>query len=309
MTVETGPTAARATEPGLRDSFRSMGTDVTVALPEGRQDVAVLAREVIRAWDRRFSRFDAASELSRLNATAGTADGFVASDDLFAATAMALDAAAATDGVFDPLLGARLGALGYDRTFSRLVERGARVSVEPWLPGRWREVITDASASRIWLPAGTALDLGGIAKGMAVDAAIEAVVRAGADWATVNAGGDLAVYGIPPGADSWPIAVDGLGERVLAIRDGALATSTVLERRWLAADGTWRHHLIDPRTGLPADSDVLLASVSAATCTQAEVAAKVALILGRSAGMAFLDEHGLSGLLVGQDGSEWWVRA
>lgn len=286
-----------------------MGTEVTVVVPEGQQDAGSLAREVIGGWHARFTRFDAGSELSRLNATAGHAEGFVASDVLFEATQQALDAAVATDGLFDPLLGARLVALGYDRTFARLAEGAAATDVVPWLPGRWRDVIADAGTCRIRLPAGTALDLGGIAKGMAVDAALEAVVRAGVAWAAIEAGGDLAVHGLPPGASAWPIAVEGLGERMLTIRDGAVATSTVLERRWRTADGGWRHHLIDPRTGLPSSSDLALVSVSAATCAQAEVAAKVALLLGADDGAAFLQRHGLTGVLVQADGAEQWVLA
>ncbi len=314
MTAPTATPLAEPAAPGIADTFAAMGTRVTVLLPAEHRAAASIARAVMAAWDARFSRFDPGSELSRMNATAGHPAGFVAGEELFLATTVALDAAAATDGIFDPLLGARLVALGYDRTFARLADEpspgGAeRGDAAPWVAGRWREIVIDPATRRTWLPAGTALDLGGIAKGMAVDAALAAVIATGVAWAAVDAGGDLAVHGLPPGASEWPIAVDGMGERVLAIRDGAIATSSVLERRWRTADGAWRHHLIDPRTGLPAASDVALASVSAATCTQAEVAAKVALLLGRTDGAAFLEGHAMSGVLVGTDGSEWWVRA
>jgi thiamine biosynthesis lipoprotein len=310
VTAEAAALAAPAPHAGLRDRFSSMGTEVTVLLPTGRDDAAAVARDVIAAWEGRFSRFHSDSELSALNAAAGRGDGFVASAALFEAASTALQAAAATDGLFDPLLGARLVALGYDRTFAQLVDGRPASGLGPWQSGRWQEVITDPATRRIWLPAGTALDLGGIAKGMAVDAALHAVVHiTGVAWAAVNAGGDLAVHGLPPGVSAWPIAVEGLGERVLTIRDGAVATSTVLERRWRSADGGWRHHLIDPRTGHPSDSDVSLASVAAATCAQAEVAAKVALLLGVHDGTAFLQRHGLTGVLVETDGTERWVLA
>jgi len=148
------------------------------------------------------------------------------------------------------------------------------------------------------------LDLGGIAKGMAVDAAIDTLRAAGVRTAAVNAGGDLAVIGPPPDRESWPIAIDGAGERSVLLRQGALATSSVLRRRWRVG-GKERHHLLDPRTGMPAAGRIASASVAAATCRAAEVAAKVALLLGPREAALFLARHRLSGLLVLHDASTW----
>ena len=136
---------------------------------------------------------------------------------------------------------------------------------------------------------------------MAVDAAVAELVRMGIPYGAVNAGGDLALHGIPPSGDGWSILVEGQGERVVTLDRGALATSTVLERRW-SVDGQARHHLLDPRTGLPAEGDIVLASVAAPTCAEAEVAAKVALLSGSVDGEAYLRRVGLPGLLVRVDG-------
>jgi thiamine biosynthesis lipoprotein len=138
---------------------------------------------------------------------------------------------------------------------------------------------------------------------MAVDAAVEALHVAGVTPAAVNAGGDLAVIGTPHGQAEWRIAVETRdGGHVVALAHGALATSSTERRRWTRG-GREIHHLIDPRTGEPASTGIASVTVSAHTCVQAEVAAKTAVLLGPADGGAFIRRMGLSGLIVGSDGS------
>ncbi len=275
-------------------------------MPADRPEAAELVVNLFAEWDERFSRFKPESELSRVNAAAGVS--VAVSEPMFAMLAAAIDAARATDGLFDPLLGHRMVALGYDRTYAQLPERRAGVPVDAWQPGAWRAIVLDPMRSTVIIPAGTGLDFGGIAKGMAVDAALRLLVDAGLPFASVNAGGDMAVHGTPTGMRSWPIAIElGPGrDRVVTLPSGALATSSVLRRRW-RTNGTERHHLLDPRTGLPSASGVMQASVAAATCRQAEVAAKAALVSGLAAGTDFCERHGLAALLLTDDGDEWRV--
>ncbi len=282
--------------------FRSMGTRVVVMAPAERRDIAELVRGVFEAWDARFTRFSEASELAQLNAAAGRLHP--AGPELREVLHAAVDAAHATGGTFDPLLGARLVALGYDRTFEDLPADGTAIELAAWHPGAWREIEIDDLRGFVRIPAATAVDLGGIAKGMAVDAAIAALGNAGVPYAAVNAGGDLAVLGTPPGANGWPVILDEADERAVTVHRGGLATSTVLARRWTSG-GAARHHLIDARTGLPSTSEVITASVAAPTCREAEVAAKVALLRGAVEGAAFLTGNDLSGLLVTADGETW----
>jgi thiamine biosynthesis lipoprotein len=290
-----------------RVRFRAMGTTVEVLLPEGRDGSASIVVAVFDAWERRCSRFDAMSELSRLNAAAGVP--VVVSQGLYDTIAVALGAARATDGVFDPTVLRRLESLGYDRTFDEIGHDPVRpdaagetaASDLPW-SGAWRRVLLDRATRTVELPAGVGLDLGGIAKGMTVDAAVKALSLAGIDHAAVNAGGDLAVLGTPPGADAWWIGVETYdGGAVVALQQGALATSSTANRRWTRG-GRTLNHLIDPRTGAPAASGVTSVSVSAHTCAQAEVAAKTTLMLGIVEGAAFLDRAGLSALVVDDAG-------
>ncbi len=280
-----------------RHAFRSMGTSVSLIADPGspaqaferaaRTVEAVFARE-----DLRFSRFRGDSELTRVNAGAGR---WTRVSPAFARLlAYSLEAAARSDGLFDPTVLPSLIAAGYDRDFDELIA-GARDALHPSEPcGRWSEVELDGDLVR--LPAGVGLDFGGIAKGWAVDLAARAAVDDGLRWAIVNAGGDLRIAGAPP-RDGFEIAIDdpeapGHELSRLRVARGALATSSVTARAW----GPGLHHLIDPRTGLPADTGILQATVWARTCAEAEILAKRALLSGSS----ILDR--VSSVLVTGDG-------
>jgi thiamine biosynthesis lipoprotein len=248
-----------------------------------------------------LSRFLPESELSRLNQQAGTSTAV--SDLLYQVLATALTAAQATWGVYDPTLLDQLEQLGYDRSFDDL----PAVRFDPIFPGEpgggWRGIRVDPIRRRVTVPAGIKLDFGGIAKGMAVDAALEDLRLSGVSPALVNAGGDLAVLGLPPAAEHWQLAVPGRTQFwTIPLRQGAVATSGIAHRHWRQGQ-TFRHHLLDPRSGLPAQSDLWSVTVVADRCEQAEVAAKVAFILGSQKGGDFLRKHRIAGLLVREDGT------
>ena len=279
-----------------------MGTTISLLLPTSQAARGVqIVGSLFREWEQTLSRFLPESELSQLNAHAGTA--MAVSALLYTVLATALSAAQATQGVYDPALLEQLVQLGYDRTFDDL----PAVSFDPIIPGEpgggWRGIRVNPIYRHVTLPTGIKLDFGGIAKGMAVDAALEQLRLSGISPALVNAGGDLAVLGLPPAAEQWPIAVPGR-ERcwTIPLHSGAVATSGIAHRHWWQGQ-TLRHHLLDPRTGLPAQSDLWSVTVVADRCEQAEVAAKVAFILGSRQGADFLRRHRIAGLLVREDGT------
>lgn len=280
-----------------------MGTDVTVlAAPDAFETALDATRSLFAAWDGSLSRFTPRSELSRVNQAAGRT--VPASQLLLDVVGAALEAADATDGLFDPTLLTRLRALGYDRDFAALPVRREATELEAFHGGAWRRIELDRRAGTIRLPAGAELDLGGIAKGMAVDAAVASLRELGLAIGAVNAGGDLAVFGDATGS-GWPVSIDGI-DRTVWLTHGALATSSVERRRWRIGDEE-RHHLLDPRTGFPTDSGVLSATVAATTCRAAEVAAKTAVILGPTFGAQFLAEQRLTGLLMVPGGDAWRI--
>ncbi len=281
-----------------------MGTTVTVLLPQARGAEATRVEQLFATWQAICTRFDPLSELSRLNAARG--EPIVVSELLFHVLSTAIQAASATDGLFDPTLLRSLEAIGYDRDFEVLAAGApARLAPTSAVPatGGWRAIRLDAERRTAQLPAGVGMDLGGLAKGMAVDAAIADLAARGVEVTAVDAGGDLSVLGRPPGAEAWPISIEAPGHpRTISLRSGALATSSIARRRW--RQGTLeRHHLIDPRTGLPSTAGLYSASIAAPSCAQAEAAAKAAFLLGLVDGSRFLAERGLAGLLLTVDGT------
>lgn len=290
-----------------------MNTDVGVWLWSTRPDAkAVLgtAPAFVEAVEQELSRFRPDSGLSRLNAAAGKGPQAV-SETLLAVCKLALQMAQATDGLFDPTVLPALAAAGYDVSFERISAQGTGVGPAARPAGRtrtaprWREIATGTNT--ITLPAGAALDLGGLAKGWTVDRLAERLKALGP--VMVDAGGDIHAYGQVQGK-AWPVAVahpfGGKGElAVVDLDDEAIVTSSIGKRRW-QRDGRWLHHIIDPRTQESADTDLHTVTVLGPSAVTSEVSAKVAIMLGSDAGERFLASRGLSALLVMQDGS---VRA
>jgi thiamine biosynthesis lipoprotein len=256
-----------------------MGTEVELFGDPAGFDLVELEFERLEAL---LSRFRPESELSRLN-RAGRIDG---SPDLLRVVGLALEWRQRTNGLFDPTIHDALVAAGYDRSFELLSgpddgDGGVHLHhthVRAAGGGGCR--VADGGVA---LEPGVRLDLGGIGKGYAVDRAAELLGRFGP--ALVNAGGDMACRG-----GFWPVGVEiPDGSLTVGLERGALATSGSDRRRWAGG-----HHLIDPRTGRPADSPYLRVTVAAPTAVEAEVRAK-AIFLGA-------DPAGADAVLVGRDG-------
>jgi len=261
------------------------------------------AEAFFREIEAELSRFRPDSGLSRLNAAAGDGPQAV-SGTLRTVLGLALAAARDSGGIFDPTVLNLLRSAGYDRSFEILADGGS-TGMNASVAFGWQQVELDTAHSTVELPAGVGIDLGGIAKGWAVDRAAEMLGAWSA--ALVDAGGDIRASAAP-GGEPWPIAIEDpfdstrdLG--VIRLAEGAVATSSVGRRRW-QRDGQPMHHLIDPRTGEPSCSDLHTVTAVAPTTVEAELAAKIALILGSREGQAHLEARGLSGLLVGHDGGQ-----
>jgi thiamine biosynthesis lipoprotein len=307
--------------------FRAMGSPmraaVETAAPNGQAGLAAVPGWFAE-WEAQLSRFRPDSELSLLNAAAGRP--VTVGPVLWAVVQAALAAAEWTNGLVTPTVLAAVERAGYDRSFEALpVDAG---STEPAPLGRglrraatdlrnrwraagvagtpnWRAIRTDEASHCVTLPPGIRLDAGGIAKGWAADEAVRRLAEYGP--ALVDAGGDIAVSGPRTGGERWPVAVacPFAPDRHLArmwLAGGGVATSGRDVHRW-RRDGQWRHHIIDPRTGQPAVTDVQTATVVADSARGAEAAAKTALILGRRRGLAWIEAHPpLAALLVTDDG-------
>jgi thiamine biosynthesis lipoprotein len=244
--------------------FHAMGTEVELMVHGRAGERWEAVEKEFELLEQSMSRFRPDSELSRLNR-----DGrIVGSRPLVEVVRAAVDARERTGGLFDPTVHDALVLAGYDRTFEEVADVALHVRDDVGCAGE-----VDVDGRRIVLGDGVRLDLGGIAKGYAVDRAAELLAHAGPSL--VNAGGDVAVRG-----GSWPVGVETAdGTITLLLERGALATSGSDRRRWTTERGS-AHHLIDPRTGRSANTGVLRATVFADSALEAEVLAKVAFLGG-----------------------------
>lgn len=269
-----------------RTEWRAVGTTCAAAVTaEQHEEIEArwalgAAQEEVAACERELSRFDAASDLSRLNAAGGrwTPVG----RRLLETLSLALDAREDTGGRFDPTVLPALAAAGYDRSFELLEEREAR-QPDDWRAGTSIEL--DTRSGRARLEPGSSVDLGGIGKGYAAGRALGAMLAVSPTLAggLVDLGGDIAVSGESPEGGPWLIAVADprrVGETlaVLALESGGVATSGRDARRF--GPGRSLHHLIDPETGESALSGPLTVTVVAPDPVAAEVHATTLAIAG-----------------------------
>ena len=281
----------------LRREFRAMGTDVELLLDpavdpaEAEEALDEAEREIARI-EKLASRFDRESELSRLNA-AGTME---VSTDLMRLITLALQMREATGGRFDPTVHAAMVAAGYDRTLDDIPADGPAAGVAQ--PGGGL-VQADPQSGVVTLGMGVALDLGGITKGWAADRAADLLGMAGS--CLVSMGGDISVRGSLDG-EPWPIEVQhGDGPAVIGLTRGGMATSGTDRRRW-RRDGKQMHHVIDPATGRPSDTDLVRVTTVAEDAAHAEAWATALLVSGSGAAADEADRMGMPAVLVAADG-------
>jgi thiamine biosynthesis lipoprotein len=288
--------------------FRAMGCQMLAVLDAAEPPMArrqACLDEVpgwFEAWEQALSRFRANSELNYLNGCTGR--WARVSPILWEVIQYALKAAQWSDGLVSPTLLNAMEAIGYDRSFEMIKAIDER-SITSQPDGLWGAIKRRSATRSIQLPHNARLDLGGVAKGWAADRAARQLSAHGP--ALIDAGGDIALSGARADGSSWPIGVsDPLQpDRQLAllmITAGGVATSGCDYRRW-QRDGRTVHHIIDPRTGLPAETDVLSATVIAPSAYRAEVAAKIVLISGSEAGLHWIESQPeFAALIVLDDG-------
>lgn len=287
---------------------------------DAAQVVLQQAQKKFAVAEYRFTRFYQSSELSRLNAQ--TEQWVSVSKDLWDIVVSALKLARETDGLFDPTLLNAIQAAGYTNSFEQLnssakssesscgrtilqndclsdlasSESIERIQDEALLGGnnkmtlrgKWQDIQLDTSRQSIWLPQNVGLDLGGIGKGWTAQKVVKFLNQFGP--CLVDAGGDITAGDGPAGWPGWSVGIamptsniDAEDETFarLWLCNGALATSGIDYRRW-QHQGKVAHHLIDPRSGQSAETDLTTISVLATDSCTAEAWATAALIAGSS---------------------------
>ena len=289
-------------------SWRALGTLVHLVVtdPRGLAEAQRLLAADLAEVDAACSRFRADSEIRALRNARGRP--VRVSPLLAEAIAVALRAARLTDGDVDPTVGAAMSAVGYDRDFDRIPRIGPPLAVTTRTVPGWREVHLEGRS--LTLPAGVELDLGATAKAWAADRSAAGISSRLGCGVLVSLGGDIAVSGPQAPEGGWRVRVqDVTGSpddppvgpyALIAIRAGGLATSSTAARRWQRG-GDVLHHILDPRTGRPADPVWRTVSVAADSCADANAASTAAIIRGRDA-LGWLARLGLPSRLVDATG-------
>lgn len=297
------PVAGPAARDLVHEDFAVWGVDarVVVSDPAALTEARGIADAELAAVTAVASRFEPGSELSRINADDRPAEGVELSPLLAEFVAVALAAAADTEGDVDPTLGGDLDRLGYDRDFATLPVDGVTLSVTRSRRPGWQRVSLDGRV--LTLADDLRLDLGATAKAHAADRIARRIAEeTGADT-LVSLGGDIATAGA--GDRLWEVLVQDLPAdpaQQIAIPNGAgVATSSTQKRRW-RSDGQARHHILDPRFGLPADDVWRSVTVAATTCVRANALSTASIVRGLKA-PAWLRGLGADARLVARDSS------
>jgi thiamine biosynthesis lipoprotein len=282
-------------------SVSLMGTVVTIkvvvreAVVRGGDCRETVARAI--AWFREVeascNRFDPGSEIADLWQRVGKA--VPVSATLFHATEVALAVAAASDGAFDPTVGAEMTRRGFNRSYLTGEAHGAPPNADPGVS--FRDVLVDPQRRTITLRRPLVLDLGAVAKGLAIDLAARELAPC-EDYA-IDAGGDLYLSGRNEDGQPWRVGIrhPRESERILAtlrVSGRAVCTSGDYERPAPAGDG---HHIVDPRTGA-SGGPVASVTVIAPSAVLADALGTAAFVLGVRDGLALLERHGVDGLIV-----------
>ncbi|MCK4594128.1 FAD:protein FMN transferase [bacterium] len=286
---------------GERESFFAMDTMVELVSvgADGWTEQAALkrAREAIEDVERWADSRNPEAEVFQLNQRAGEGPVTV-SAALARILETSIEVAEDSNGAFDPTVLPLILAYGFGGENQGVPDAEELQAVLSYVD--YRQV--KLGENSVEIPSGFALDLGGVAKGYAADEALRAMWDAGAEAGLVNIGGDIAVFGERPGGGPWRVGVQhprAPGElfAVLTLENEAVATSGDYERYFIEDDVRY-HHLLDPKTGLPA-RELVSVTVVAPSCVLADAYATAVFILGHNEGFKHLEANdSLEGMLI-----------
>ena len=277
-------------------TFRALGSNCRIVSDIEPTVMAAIHR--LEDLEGRWSRFQTTSEVSLVNAYAGSwVEVSAVTTTLFARAA---EAHRRTNGLVNPLMLNELISHGYDRSNELLQRTTARQQTPVATAMRTAAGEIEIEGAAIRIPADTGFDPGGLGKGLIADLLMDDLLDAGATWAMVSLGGDIRFGGRALAAKPVGVQVDdprneGAIWGTTWVGSGGLATSSTMTRRW-EHDGAVHHHLLDPATGQPAESSRIAATVSAESAWWADVVAK-SLIIDPSIGADQLAEWNATALV------------
>lgn len=290
---------------------RAMGTRWRAVIDDSQVDSAKMSQlvsDAIEATESPMSTYRAASELTRFNATASLAPFSVSSRTVEVLLA-GRRISARTAGAFDFTVGPLVDLWGFGPKQSNPTVGEAQVS-EALAGVGWQGMTLDVAANTVTRsnPA-TRVDLSGIAKGYAVDSAVNVLHNAGVRGGVIELGGEVRCFGQRVDGRAWRVGVERPqpgshnAYATLDVQAGAVATSGTY-RNFAMRDGRRMSHVIDPRSGYPVEHDLTAVTVVAPTCMNADAWSTALLVLGLRQGLPLAEDHGVAALFITANGGE-----
>lgn len=264
----------------------------------GTEEDAASDETLVRDLEAKLSRTQAGSEIRRLEAAQGTE--IQLSEDTAAVLTAALAMQEQTGGAYSPFLGELRDLWGFGSDTPAVPDAGAL-----------QEALERSQSAELSLAGSTAaaagadIDLGGIAKGYALDCINANLASRNVSSALINFGGALLARGQKPDGP-WligvrdPLAHEGSSIAEFEAQDICIETSGISEQSF-EQDGVLYHHLLDPKTGRPAENELASVTVAASSGTEADVYATALFVMGLDTGLAFADENGIRALFITRD--------
>ena len=285
----------------LSKTFFAMGTANTITIPEKYADVAEDIRSFIMTLHDLVNVFDDRSELSEINRMAGRQEVKV-DTNTFRLLIHAERARIKTDGAFHagllPVIQIWRKAKETRKLPSRSELRKASHIIKK------SEVILNPESNTVFLKkTGQGIDLGGIAKGYAIDRTVEVLRKRNVPEALLNFGGTIYVHGetCRIGIQN-PFAKMGCYIGSLQIQDQAVVTSGIYER-YFELGGTRYHHIIDPKTSKPAETDLAGVTLIGKHAGELDALATAVIVTGTEKGLKLIHEHRVDAVLIHKNGT------
>lgn len=302
----------------------AMGTMLSVNVytgqPEGEELPDRLKDKIVELEQEQLSWRVATSEVGRVNAAAGSGEPVLLSDDLQKYLDELLEVSTRSNGAFDFTIGPVSGlwnidegALGGDVTIptgAEVAEALAVTGYEKLLVSKESDVPAEVTsfADGIALPAGMSIDLGAVGKGIACDRMGDCLEQEKVSGAVISIGGSIITYGSKPDGSPWQVGIVNphdttalLGTLTL---NGEWYVSTSGDyERFIEVDGKVYHHIIDPKTGYPADSGLKSVTILCKSGLLSDALSTACFVLGREEGMALAESYGAEALFVDNDGN------
>jgi len=286
--------------------FRAMGGEMLAIMEQDAEFPSIMDKIPgwFEGWEQTLSRFRPASELSLLNQTFD--QPVEVSDTLWDVFQYALSAETITHGLVTPTVFDAMLEAGYNQSFDNLPRYQYENEISGFAPANpLSMIIWDEKSQTICLPQGVRLDFGGVAKGWAAHQTVERLKAYGS--ALMNAAGDIAISDSLANREPWQIGIRNpfikdTDFETLKLHRCGVATSGRDRRHW-SQNGLARHHIINPYTGQPAETNVMTVTIIAPTVMEAEAAAKAVLIVGSEEGLKWIESDPvLAGIIILENG-------